>query len=147
MRTDVPDVYTDASALEAELRTVPLHEELDLRVTSVGDGELVLTASVDGRWTNRKDSGIVHGGIVAALLDVAACWSLVSYDAVGPAIDLHVNYLRATPPGELTVVGTVVRPGRTVSVARARLVGPDGKVLAEATGTYATPAPAQGGAA
>ncbi|MGO1561378.1 MAG: PaaI family thioesterase [Actinomycetaceae bacterium] len=137
----------DVPSLEAELRTVPLHEELDLRVASVGGGELVLTAHVDARWTNRKDSGIVHGGIVAALLDVAACWSLVSYDAVGPAIDLHVNYLRATPPGDLTVTGTVVRPGRTVSVARARLVGADGRTLAEATGTYASPAPAGGGAA
>ncbi len=133
-----------AARLEALIRAVPLHEELDLRVVDATDTRLELTARVPQRWTNLADSAVVHGGIVSALLDTAACWSLARRSALGPAVDLQIHFLRPTPPGELRVVGTPVKVGRTISVARATLTDEDGRQLAIATGTYAAPRPQEG---
>lgn len=129
----------DIAATQEALLKAPLHRMLDLRIVSMNPERSEFSATPGSDLTNDGASGIIHGGIVAALLDVAACWALYPSGLLGLAVDLHTSFLRPTLPGELRIVGTPTKLGRTISVSRAELFDADGKLRATATGTYATP--------
>lgn len=129
----------DLEATQEILLRAPLHRQLNLRILSMGIERSEFAAEPGPDLTNDGASGIVHGGIVAALLDVAACWALYPSGLLGLAVDLHTSFLRPTSPGELHVVGVPVKLGRSISVSRAELYDLSGKLRATATGTYATP--------
>lgn len=107
----------------------------------IGRGEGTATVG----WTATEDycfpSGagpVVQGGLVTALLDAAmggACWTVLDEDQSFLTADLRVEFLRASRPGELRAVGTVVRRTRRVVFCAADLLGADGTVLASARGT------------
>jgi uncharacterized protein (TIGR00369 family) len=120
-----------AQDIEARLRRGPFHEWLGLKVVSVSDGEIELRAA--WRYT--------HGGILAALVDLAADWALVSKTGRGvPTIDLRVDYHRAAFQGDLTVKGKVIKFGSQVSVSEAQVFDKDGKLVASGRGAYLTAA-------
>ena len=86
--------------IEARLRRGPFHEWLGLKVVSVSEGEIELTATWREEWVVNPDKGYTHGGILAALVDLAADWALVSKTGRGvPTIDLRVDYHRAAFQG------------------------------------------------
>lgn len=93
-------------------------------------------------WTATEDycfpsSGgpVVQGGLVTALLDAAmggACWTALDDESSFLTADLRVEFLRATRPGELRAVGTVVRRTRKVVFCAGDLLDADGVVRATA---------------
>ena len=88
-----------------------------------------------------------HGGVLAALVDLAADWSMVKKTGRGvPTIDLRIDYHAAAMPGDLTARGKVIRFGGQFSTAEAVVFAQDGKLLASGRGTYFTapPAPPKG---
>ena len=75
--------------------------------------------------------GIVHGGVSAAGLELAAAAVLNADRADAPlrTASLRVNYLRQfVSGGESRYVGTALRVGRRSGVAEAQAVGADGEV-------------------
>ena len=121
----------------------PFHQWLGLKVVSVSDGNIELTAEWREEWVVNPDRRYTHGGILATLVDLAADWALVSRTGRGvPTIDLRVDYHRAAMPGTLTIRGEVVNAGRQFSVAEAKVFDADGKLLASGRGTYLTAPPA-----
>lgn len=128
----------NAQELEEQLLQAPFHRWLNLKVESLTDTELVLTAQGRDEWFNSDDRSVVHGGIIAALLDIAADWALVTVGiAPSPTLDQTVNYLRAAQSLDLRVVGRVLKPGRTVSFAEAEVIS-GGKVVAVSRASYAS---------
>src|ERR1700742_1202025 len=106
--------------IEARLRRGPFHEWLGLKVIALADGEIELSASWREEWVVNPDKRYTHGGILAALVDLAADWALVSKTGRGvPTIDLRVDYHRAALPGDLVARGKVVKFGSSISVAEA----------------------------
>jgi uncharacterized protein (TIGR00369 family) len=90
--------------------------------------------SVERRFT--------HGGILAALIDLAADWALVRQTGRGvPTIDMRVDYHAAAMPGDLTIRGKIVRMGGQFSTAEAHVFDAQGKLLASGRGTYFTAPP------
>jgi uncharacterized protein (TIGR00369 family) len=87
--------------------------------------------------------GIVHGGIVAAILDEVAGRAVLvngSADDLMVTLKIEVKYRQPTPTlTPLTVIGRVIQPGQS----RARVYGeirlPDGTVTAEAELVLARP--------
>lgn len=79
--------------------------------------------------------GVVHGGIVAALLDEVAGRAVLiggSDEGLMATLRLTVRYRRPTPVGvPLTVVGWVERPGRRMARVAGEVRLPDGSVTAE----------------
>lgn len=129
----------DAREIEARLRRAPFHEWLGLKVLSVAEGEIELGATWREEWVVNPEKRYTHGGILAALVDLAADWALVSKTGRGvPTIDLRVDYHRAAFPGDLRVTGKVIRFGGQVSTAEAYVYDGEGKLLASGRGTYAT---------
>ncbi len=62
-----------------------------------------------------------HGGILAALIDLAADFAMVKQTGRGvPTIDMRVDYHRVAMPGDLIAHGKVVRSGSQFATAEAR---------------------------
>ena len=56
-----------AAQVEEKLRRGPYHQWLGLKVVSVGEGEIELTATWREEWVVNPDRNYTHGGILAAL--------------------------------------------------------------------------------
>ena len=82
--------------------------------------------------------GIVHGGVLATLIDTATFWAafLRLPDGDGLVnIDLKLNYLKPVVDGLLTATGRCLRAGRTLSYAEAEVTDADGQLVAHGTST------------
>ena len=78
---------------------------------------------------------IVHGGMVATLLDTAmggACWSLLEEEETFLTADLHVEFLRSSRPGTLRAEGKVVHRTKRVVFCAGELYDAAGEHLASA---------------
>ncbi len=149
----VPRIPATIEAVEERMRDSPIQRWVDPRVILVTDREVRFEVTAHDGWFNSHPEGLVHGGLLATLLDMAATYSLVG--TVGtpcPTIDLQIHYLEPALPGTLVAVGRQIRSGGRVSVAESEVHGPDGKRVAIARGTFVTvtvddppvPAPAPG---
>jgi uncharacterized protein (TIGR00369 family) len=112
------------------------------KVVSMRDGRAEAT------WTPTADManpvGNVHGGVVATLIDELTGAAVVSKIEAGsaPTVSMSVDFLHPIAVGgTYTAVGEVVRVGRAIAVADARVVGEDGTVLARGTCLYQVPRP------
>ena len=82
--------------------------------------------------------GIVHGGVLATLIDTATFWAVfmrLPEDTGLVNIDLKLNYLRPVSNGTITATGACIRSGRAISYAEARVADASGKLLAHGTST------------
>ncbi len=120
----------------------PFHRWLGLKVVAVHDDGIELTATWREEWVVNPDRGYTHGGVLAALVDLAADWAMVKKLGRGvPTIDLRVDYHAAAMPGDLTARGKVVRLGGQFSTAEAHVHDSNGKLVASGRGTYFTAPP------
>ena len=120
----------------------PYHQWLGLKVVAVVDDGIELKATWREEWVVNPDRRYTHGGILAALVDVAADWAMVRKTGRGvPTIDLRVDYHAAAMPGDLTAKGKVIRFGGQFSTAEAQVFDSAGKLLASGRGTYLTAPP------
>ncbi|MNC80696.1 hypothetical protein D3C75_1335910 [compost metagenome] len=58
-----------------------------------------------------------------------------------PTVDLRVDYHRPAIQGDLTIRGKVVKAGKQLSVAEARIEDAQGVLLASGRGVYLTAPP------
>lgn len=117
----------------------PAHARLlDYDIVDVAPGRLELAWEVPEVLLN--PAGIAHGGFLVALLDDAAGLAVAShYPRFVPqlTLELRSDFVRPVVARvRHTVVGEVVRGGRSSSLADARIVDPDGQLLARTTGTF-----------
>jgi uncharacterized protein (TIGR00369 family) len=120
----------------------PYHQWLGLKVIALSEDGIELKASWREEWVVNPQRRYTHGGVLAALVDLAADWAMVRRTGRGvPTLDLRVDYHRAAMPGDLTARGTVIRFGRQISTAEARILDQDGKLVASGRGTYLTAPP------
>lgn len=100
---------------------IPLHRFLGIRPIDPTSPAAGIVLPPTGAAVN--NASVVHGGIIAALLDVA------SYLAILPVLapaqnavthDLKASLMRPVPhDAEVRLVGTVLRCGRTLAFLRA----------------------------
>ncbi len=82
--------------------------------------------------------GIVHGGVLASLIDTATFWSAylrLPQDTGLVNVDLKLNYLRPVTGGKLRAEGTCIKPGNTLSYSEARVIDDNDKIIAHGTST------------
>lgn len=128
----------DAAELENRIRNGPFHEWLGARVLEIGDDRIEMSFAWRPEWVVRVDGGYTHGGILAAIVDLTADWSLTSRaGGAVPTLDLRVDYHRAAR-GDLRSVGKVVSYGRTTAVAETEVFDSAGALVASGRGVYLT---------
>jgi uncharacterized protein (TIGR00369 family) len=116
----------------------PIGKTLDFELVEVGLGRAVFEGVPGNHVYNPM--GIVHGGYAATLLDSACGIATASRLGAGEAfttLELKVAYHKAMTErtGKVRAEGVVVSMGRRVAYAEAKLLDPDGRLLASATST------------
>ena len=120
----------------------PFNKWLNFTVLKSGEDGVEIKAAWREEWVVNPDRRYTHGGILAAILDVAADYAIAAQlGRPVPTIDLRVDYHKAAMPGDLTAKGRVVRMGSQYSTAEAHLYDQDGALVASGRGTYFTATP------
>jgi uncharacterized protein (TIGR00369 family) len=128
--------------VQALITRAPFHQWLGLTVLAVTDNSIEIKATWREEWVVNPERRYTHGGILAALIDLAADFAMIRQTGRGvPTIDMRVDYHRAAMPGDLIARGKVVRFGSQFSTAEAELIDKDGKLVASGRGTYFTAPP------
>jgi uncharacterized protein (TIGR00369 family) len=128
--------------VEELITRAPYHQWLGLKVLAVHPDGIELKATWREEWVVNPERRYTHGGVLAALIDLAADWALVGRTGRGvPTIDLRVDYHSAAMPGDLIARGKVIKSGGQFSTAEAHVFDTQGKLLASGRGTYLTAAP------
>ncbi|HYS49077.1 MAG TPA: PaaI family thioesterase [Xanthobacteraceae bacterium] len=128
--------------VERLLTRGPFNQWLGIKVLAVNADGIELRATWREEWVVNPDRRYTHGGILAALVDVAADWALVTRTGRGvPTIDMRVDYHAAAMPGDLIARGRIVKWGNQFSTADGQVFDLEGKLLASGRGTYLTATP------
>lgn len=117
---------------------------IGLRLSFVDDGDSTVRAEVNVPEKYNGYPGVVHGGIVAAILDEVSGRALLArgHDITNLFVTLkmELRYRQPTPTGTpLTAVGTIVKWGKSHAKVHGELRLPDGTVTAEADCLVARP--------
>lgn len=109
---------------------------IGLKLVFYRDGD-----AVEARFTPRPEhegyAGLVHGGIISALLDEAMSWSVIARGKLAVTAQMSLRFRRPVAVGmPLRVRGWVEHDRGRITEARGELLGLDGAVLAQASGTF-----------
>jgi uncharacterized protein (TIGR00369 family) len=103
-----------------------------------GDAAIEWDAGEEYGFPDGSGGSIVHGGLVATLLDTAmghACWNGLEDGQSFLTADLHVDFFRSARPGTLRAEGRVVHRTRRAVFCAADLLDAEGTLLASARAT------------
>ncbi len=113
---------------------------LGVELISWQANRIELALEVTERLVNR--SGILHGGVFAALIDLAGCGVGCQTEEgdAKPVVSLSqtVRFIDQIRGGRLKVVGRKSGGGRRIYSAEVEIVSEDGRVLAVGNGTFRT---------
>ena len=122
-----PDFAARVRASFARQKAMDL---IGARLTVVEPGYTEVALAYRAELTQQK--AFVHGGILGMIADSAcgyAAYSLMPPSASLVTVEYKINIL-APARGDVVVRGQVVRPGRTLTVARAEVYAADGTHVA-----------------
>jgi uncharacterized protein (TIGR00369 family) len=81
--------------------------------------------------------GVVHGGVVAMLLDEAMAYAAGAHGVIGVTAEMKMRFRNAVPVGEpLVLRGNVLWQRRNVLNIEASVSDDSGLLLASATGSF-----------
>src|SRR6267154_3731233 len=107
-----------AERVQELISRAPYHQWLGLKVVAVHEDGIELTAAWRDEWVVNPERRYTHGGILAAIIDVAADFAIAAkLGRPVPTIDIRVDYHKAAMPGDLVAKARVVRTGSQYSTA------------------------------
>jgi len=122
------------------IAAIPHSKALGMKVDLVEAGRAELSLDYDPRFVGDPESGVLHGGVVTALLDTAMGTAVVNHpqSTGGTAtIDLRIDYMRpATPQQTITAKAECYRVTRSVAFVRATAYDESDDPVASATGAF-----------
>ncbi len=123
--------------IHAALDTVPFAKLIGLELDKIEPGLAVMSFEI--RDDLKQNSGVVHGGAIASLIDTAMAFAIIPLLAEGErttTVDLTINYLRPLTIGRATATARVLRAGRSVIVVSADVSDERSNLAATALSTY-----------
>ena len=127
--------------LQKRIKPTPFHQWLGLRVSDVDEDSIRISVPWRQEFVVNPKQGYAHGGILAALIDIAADYALAAKIGTPvPTVDLRFVCHGAAMPGEFTVEARVLNMGGTFSTAEAMIYDSEGKLLVSGKGVYHSPA-------
>lgn len=110
---------------------------MGISLVSIDAGESELRLDLERHHLN--PGGIVHGGVLATLLDASiglALRSMIGMTTDHVTIELDVHYLAPARSGYLIGRGRALRAGGRVSYGEAEVFSDEGKLLAKGSATF-----------
>lgn len=123
-------------ALQDSVRDAPYPHLIGMALAAIEVDRCRIELDLDAR--HLQPFGIVHGGVLATLIDTATFWAgfLRLPDEVGLVnADLKLNYLKVVSAGHLGAEGRCLRAGKQISYAVATVFDASGELLAHGTST------------
>lgn len=125
--------------VDDSLKRQPAMETLGISLVHVAPGAVEFKLPFDAKLTQQH--GFIHAGVVSTALDSAcgyAAFSLMPDDAAVLTVEFKVNLLSPANGEYFTVIGRVVKPGKSMTVAQGEAwawSGGERKLVASMTGT------------
>ena len=122
------------SALKEVVNTSPYPHHMKMSLAEISFDHAQIDMELDK--CHLQPYGIVHGGVIATLIDTATFWAgflRLPEDAGLVNVDLKLNYLAPVVNGRLRAEGICIRPGKTISYAEARVFDQSETLIAHGT--------------
>ena len=116
----------------------PVTVLLGAQVISCNAASGVFKIGFEGRDQFCNMLGVIQGGIVTAMLDMAmsfAALARIGPDFRVPTLEMKTTYIAPARPGRLIGEGWPVRTGKTICFMEGRLLDDEGTLIASASGT------------
>lgn len=127
--------------LNALLARAEFHKTLKVQAEAcdAATGCVTLHLPFDSAYTLFAEMGNYHGGVVAALADVAGTMACtVKAGRPTPTLDLRIDYLKTACKVDLIAEARARKVGRSVGIADVTVTDANGTVFALARGTFST---------
>lgn len=128
-----------SDSLPLSWRMVGFQDFLGIRVVDWEPDQVTLELVVEAHHLNR--SGIVHGGVLSTLLDVAMSFSGLHCEATDQlrkamTLSLTTTFVGPARQGVLRATGTLRGGGRRTFMASGEVVDGDGRLIALGEGSF-----------
>ncbi len=102
---------------------LPFCREIGMRLHRAEDGVAVVSVPYDASLVGDPETGVLHGGVITALLDTACGWAVMASAAKlksTATLDLRIDYMRPATAGEAVFSrAECYRLTRSIGFARA----------------------------
>lgn len=138
--SDRPSRFAIPANWREEFDDFPLHKALGITIDEVRPGfaRIVITTS---KLTVGGVAGSVHGGLLAAMVDIATLEALVpmfeDHEQPAGTADLNITYLRPALGERVVAEATVLRKGRQLAVTECVILDGEGRLCAKGRTIYA----------
>jgi uncharacterized protein (TIGR00369 family) len=135
----VPSGYLEAVRQPGQTVN-PLFAFLGITLVEAGPERAVLDLPIKPEFF--QGAAVVAGGVISALADEAMAHLVLvnlAPDKRTATIEMSVRYfrpVRQTFPGRLRAEATLANLGRRIVSAEARVIGPENKMVAKASGSF-----------
>lgn len=139
--SDTPQI--DKRALLEFAKNVPFLKFIGIEVVDVAP--LWSKTTIAFREELCQPAGILHGGVMASLVDTGIAHALMLSESVQEnfgqggalvSVDLRIKYLRPVSSGTLTCESRITRMGRQIIHGESVVVNDDGKEAARGDSIY-----------
>jgi uncharacterized protein (TIGR00369 family) len=127
--------------LRQSIATAPFHQWLCPMVAEADEssGRVVISLALRPEFRREPDQPGVHGGIVAALIDIAGHAAVAAKLRRGaPTIDLRIDYVRLAAGTQLLATADPVRIGRSIGLVDIRVTDDKDTLVAVGRGVFST---------
>lgn len=112
----------------------PYAHSMGMKLVELSKGYAKVKLELKKEFLNWEN--LIHGGVIASLLDQAFGCSLNTLENIYVAVQLNINYLSAAPVGEtLYAESRVIYAGKKLGVSEMSVIDSKEKTIARATGT------------
>jgi uncharacterized protein (TIGR00369 family) len=123
-------------AIQDSVHSAPYPNLIGMRIAALALDSCRIELELAER--HMQPFGIVHGGVLATLIDTATFWAgfmRLPEDAGLVNVDLKLNYLKAVTRGYLRAEGRCLRAGKQLSYTEASVLDENGELVAHGTST------------
>lgn len=123
------------------IEALPFGKALEMRMDEVGAGRAVISMPYSEKLIGDPRTGVIHGGVVSALMDTCGGAAVMSHPECGAptaTIDLRIDYMRPAAPGNRLVAEALCyHVTRSVAFVRATAHDSDAEhPVAAVTGAF-----------
>jgi acyl-CoA thioesterase len=126
------------------INSSPFFSFLGIRLNELKFGESCL--ELDLKKNHLQIHGVVHGGVVATLIDAAGALAAITqmegFSSL-TTIEMKLNYLSSVKKGKILAYGHCIKLGRTIGVSEATIKNEDKKIIAHGLVTLMTQPPTE----
>jgi len=127
----------DEAFYKEKVNTFPFIRLMGIRLRSAENGKSVMECRI--RPVLRNSFGMLHGGVLGALVDVSIATALRSVLPLSmrmTTIEYKVNFLKPVVSGAVTAHGAILRLGSTIATGTSEIRNGEGETVAFGSATF-----------